>query len=114
MRMTDVTMERNFLYNIGKSEERLQRLQDQAASGMNFRRPQDDPVGVQRTLGLRNQLNRNTMYLRNIDRAKGWMESTEGALAEITNVVTRAQELGLGGITGTTPQDSIDSIPPIF
>lgn len=106
MRMTNLTIERNFLYNVGKSEERLQKLQDMASSGMNFRRPQDDPVGVERAITLRNELSKSQHYSRNIMRAKAWMDTTEEALGELTTVLTRAQEIGLAGANGTTPPDA--------
>lgn len=110
MRVTDATTERNFLYNIAKAEERMQKLQDQESSMMNFQKPEDDPVGVQRSLLLKNQITRNSMYLRNIDRAKSWLETTEGALAGVSNVLIRAQELDIGGVTGSTPQDARDAV----
>ena len=110
MRMTNLTMERNFLYNIAGSEDRLQKLQDMASSGMKFQKPQDDPVGVQRSMGLRNERVRNEQYLQNLGRAKSWMEYTEQALSDLSGALNRAQEIGLQGITGTTPQDARNAI----
>ena len=110
MRMTNLTMERNFLYNVGVSEDRLQRLQDQASSGMKFQKPEDDPVGVQRSMSLRHDRVRNEQYLQNLSRAKSWMEYTEKALADLTGALNRANEIGLRGVTGTTPQDARDAI----
>lgn len=110
MRMTNLTMERNLLYNIGGAEERLQRLQDMASSGMKFQKPQDDPVSVQRSISLRNDRVRNDQYLQNLSRSRSWMEYTEQALSELTANLTRAHELGLSGINGTTPQDARDAI----
>lgn len=106
MRMTNLTMERNFLYNIAGAEERLQRLQDMASSGKQFQRPVDDPVGVERSVSLQNHIAKNKAYLRNLDRAKAWMENTEQALSELTSVLHRAQEIGLFGANGTTPMDA--------
>ena len=110
MRMTNLTMERNLLFNLSASEERLQKLQDMATSGMKFQKPQDDPVGVQRSMSLRNDRVRNDQYLKNLSRSKSWMEYTEQALSELTATLGRAQELGLGGINGTTPQHARDAI----
>lgn len=110
MRMTNLTMERNLLYNIAGAEERLQYLQDMASSGKRFQKPQDDPVGVQRSVSLRNERTRNDRYLQNLSRAKSWMEYTEQALSELSAALTRAYEIGLNGVTGTTPQDSRDAI----
>ena len=110
MRMTNLTMERNFLHNVGVSEDRLQKLQDQASSGMKFQKPEDDPVGVQRSMSLRHDRARNEQYLQNLSRAKSWMEYTEDALADLTGALNRANEIGLRGITGTTPQHARDAI----
>lgn len=110
MRMTNLTMERNLLFNIGSAEERLQRLQDMASSGMKFQKPEDDPVGVQRSMGLRNDRARNEQYRQNLSRAKSWMEYTEQALSELTSTLTRAHEIGLRGVTGTSPQGAKDAI----
>lgn len=110
MRMTNLTMERNLLHNIGASEERLQKLQDMASSGMKFQKPQDDPVGVQRSMSLRNERVRNEQYLQNLSRAKSWMEYTEQALSELTGSLNRANELALTGVNGTTPQDAKNAI----
>jgi flagellar hook-associated protein 3 FlgL len=103
-------MERNLLYNLTSSEERLQKLQDMATSGMKFQKPEDDPVGVQRSMRLRNERVRNEQYIRNLGRAKSWMEYGEKALSELTGTLGRASELGLAGVTGTTPQDARDAI----
>lgn len=106
MRLTDLSVERNFLYNVRISEERLQRLQDQASSGKKFTRPQDDPIGVQRSINLNHHLAQNTQYLRNLDRARTWMENAESGLSRVTSILSRVHELGLYAITGTTPDDA--------
>ncbi|MGE5579866.1 MAG: hypothetical protein ACM3WU_07475 [Bacillota bacterium] len=110
MRMTNLTMERNLLFNIAAAEERLQNLQDMASSGMKFQKPQDDPVGVQRSMSLRNERVRNEKYLKNLSRAKSWMEYTEQALSELTTALSRALEIGLNGVTVTTPKTAREAI----
>jgi len=110
MRMTNLTMERNLLYNIAVAEERLQNLQNMASSGMKFQKPEDDPVGVQRSMNLRNEKTRNERYLLNLSRARSWMEYTEQALSELTAALSRAHEIGLNGVTATTPQDAKNAI----
>ena len=110
MRMTDLTMERNLLYNVAAAEERMQRLQDMASSGKAFQRPQDDPVGVERAVALRDHAAKNKVYLRNLDKAKAWLENTEQALSELTAVLNRAQEIGLAGCNDTTPPDAREAI----
>lgn len=110
MRVTDLTIQRNFLYNIFGVEKRLGELQDMASSGKSITRPQDDPVGSERSISLRHDLCVNDQYLRNIDKAKTWMSQTEQAMAHVTTVLSRAHDLALTGMTGTTPEDAREAI----
>lgn len=110
VRVTDQSIERNFLYNIFKGEKRLGKLQDQASSGRVITRPQDDPIGTGRSISLRHDLSVTKQYMRNIDKARVWMEQTEQALSHLTKVLSRAHELGLYGATGTTPSDAKTAI----
>ncbi|HHY44752.1 MAG TPA: hypothetical protein GX512_03475 [Firmicutes bacterium] len=110
MRLTDVSIERNFLYNVGFSERRLQKLQDQASSGKIFSRPQDDPLGVQRSILLRHQLAETTQYLRNLDRARSWMEHVEVGLGQVTAALERVYELAISAATDTTPKDAREAV----
>ena len=110
MRVTDLTIQRNFLYNIFAVEKRLGELQDMASSGKSITRPQDDPVGSERSISLRHDLCVNDQYLRNIDKAKTWMSQTEQAMAHVTTVLSRAHDLALTGMTGTTPEDAREAI----
>jgi len=106
MRVTNLMRERNFLYNIGLSQSRLQKLQDQAASGKKINKPQDDPVGAEMSMALRHHLEQNDQHLRNLDKAKNWMESVEQALSEVTSALHRASELAIYGASDTTPPDA--------
>ncbi len=110
MRVTDLTMERNFLYNVFKSESRLGKLQDMVSSERAITRPQDDPIGSERSISLRHHLSVSKQYMRNLDKARNWMEQTEGVLSHLTGVLSRAHELALYGATGTTPADGQHAI----
>lgn len=110
MRLTELSVERNFLYNIRLSEERLQKLQDQASSGKVFSKPEDDPIGVQRSINLNHHLEENTQYLRNLDRARTWMEHAESGLGQITSLLTRVKELALASLNDTSSADARNAI----
>ncbi|MBP8613979.1 MAG: hypothetical protein KBI40_03890 [Firmicutes bacterium] len=110
MRVTDLTIQRNFLYNIFGVEKRLGELQDMASSGKSITRPQDDPVGSEKSISLRHDLCVNDQYLRNIDKAKTWMSQTEQAMAHATSVLSRVHDLALYGGTGTTPDEARNAI----
>lgn len=106
MRVTNLTRERNFLYDIGLSQSRLGKLQDEAASGKKINKPEDDPVGTEMSMALRHHLEENSQYLRNLDNARSWMDSVEQAFSEVTSLLQRASELAIEGASDTTPPDA--------
>ena len=106
MRVTDRSIERNFLYSVNHVESRLAKLQDMATTGMNFSKPQDDPIGVERSIALRHHISLNQQYLRNADRATSWMSQVEQSLGDINNIISRAQVLAIEGENATAPDDA--------
>lgn len=106
MRITNIMLTSNFLRNIYVSLRRLEEAQDRLASGKEVQCPSDDPVRVVCALALRSDLGEARQYIRNIKDARAWMEVTEGALGNATEVLQRARELALYGATDTLPQES--------
>jgi flagellar hook-associated protein 3 FlgL len=110
VRVTNLTSERNFLFNIRDIESRLLELQNQASSGRLISRPQDDPVGTERSLLLNHHLAQSKQYLRNIDHARIFMDEREHAFSEMTSILSRVNELCLAAATSTTPDDARKAI----
>jgi flagellar hook-associated protein 3 FlgL len=106
VRVTDRSVERNYLYSVNHAESRLAKFQDMATTGMNYSKPQDDPIGVERSIALRHHIALNQQYLRNADRAMSWMSQVEQSLGDINDIITRAQDLAIQGETATTPDDA--------
>ncbi|HAA89985.1 MAG TPA: flagellar hook-associated protein FlgL [Peptococcaceae bacterium] len=100
----------NFVRNMQINLRRLEQIQDTLASGKKLRRPSDDPVGVVGSLYLRSDLGEYEQYIGNIEDAKTWMEITDSALDNATEVLQRARELALYGANGTLPQESRDAL----
>lgn len=110
MRVTNLSVERNFLYNIFNLEKRLMKLQDQASSGKAITRPEDNPIGTGRAIYLRHDMAVIQQYQRNIDKARNWMEQRESALSHLTSVISRARELAIQAANGTNPDDARKAI----
>jgi flagellar hook-associated protein 3 FlgL len=106
MRITNAMVTRNILADLNAVDGKLSRTQEQAASGKRINRPSDDPFGTARALSLRNSLDANQQYQRNVDDARGWQDATETALSSITDFVQRAKDLLVGGAADTTDADS--------
>ncbi len=101
-----MTVQRNYLYSLETSESRLARLQDQLTTGKLFVRPQDDPIGVERSIALRHHISINEQFLRNAQRASTWMSQIEQALDDTTKILNRAHELTLAAANAATPDDA--------
>ncbi|NPV28893.1 MAG: flagellar hook-associated protein FlgL [Firmicutes bacterium] len=110
MRITNIMLTSNFLRNMYINLKRLEEAQDRLASGKEVRRPSDDPVRVVSSLALRSDLGEAQQYTRNIKDARTWMEVTEGALGNATEVLQRARELALYGASDTMPRESREAL----
>jgi flagellar hook-associated protein 3 FlgL len=110
LRVTSSMLINNFVRNMQINLRRLEQIQDTLASGKKLRRPSDDPVGVVGSLYLRSDLGKHEQFISNIEDAKTWMEITDSALGNATEVLQRARELALYGANGTLPQESRDAL----
>lgn len=101
MRVTNNMMINNFMRNLNSNLSRMDKLQQNLASGKKFTRPSDDPIGVSRSLRLNTDIAVMEQYNRNADDVQSWLEVTETALSHISDVLKRAKELTIQGSSGT-------------
>lgn len=110
MRVTNIMLTNNFLRNMHSNLTRLEETQDRLASGRNIRRPSDNPARVREALLHRSSLGQIEQYVNNLEEAQTWMDVSDGALSNATEVFQRARELAVYGASGTLPQESQKSI----
>src|SRR3954452_17183935 len=103
-RVTNGTLSRELLRDVNSLTTRIARAQTQISSGRQISAPSDDPLGTQRALTLRSTIEGSQQQQRNIDEATGWLQTTDDALGDISNVINRAREL--------TVQGASDSLGP--
>jgi flagellar hook-associated protein 3 FlgL len=101
MRITTSMVQRNVLADLNMLSNKLAKTQSKAASQKEITRPSDDPFKASQAVGLRASLGANEQYIRNIEDATGWMDSTESALDSISGFLNRARDLLLQGSTDT-------------
>src|SRR5689334_6266647 len=94
MRITTSMVQRNILSDLNTLQSQLAKTQSKAASQKEITRPSDDPFKAAQAMGLRSSIGANEQYVRNIQDAQGWMDSTESSLDSITQYVNRAHEIG--------------------
>jgi flagellar hook-associated protein 3 FlgL len=101
MRVTTLMSSRATLRDLNDGLSRLTRLQSQLSSGKQITRPSDDPYGTSRALGLRGELGGLDQYQRNVDDGTGWLNTSDTALGQMSDVLGRVRELLVQGGTDT-------------
>ena len=109
-RITTGMTQRNILAQLNLVNGRLTNTQERMASLKQINRPSDDPYGTARAMTLRQNLQATTQYKRNADDAKAWADSTEDALAQISDVASRAKVLLTQGGSDATDATSRSSL----
>lgn len=101
MRITNNTLTGNYLRNLNRNLEQMQKYQNQLSSGKEVSKPSDNPMLVSRVIGLDSNVRANEQYERNINDALGWTDTADGAMNEMTSTLQRARELIVYGANGT-------------
>jgi flagellar hook-associated protein 3 FlgL len=110
MRITTSMVQRNVLSDLSSLQSSLAKTQAKAASQKEITRPSDDPFGTSRAMGIRSNIGANEQYIRNIEDAQGWMDTTESSLDSITQYIHGAQQLLVEGSTDTADATSRKAI----
>ncbi len=110
MRVTRNMLANNIIQNLNRSGSLITRYQNEIASGKRINAVSDDPVGAARALRLRAVLAQNQEYLANSNEGIAWLDQTEVALSEITEILNEARELAIYGAGGTLPADSLNAL----
>jgi flagellar hook-associated protein 3 len=103
-------MSNNLLRNLQRNLGRMEKLQDEMATGKKMRRPSDDPANLVNALRNRSQRTEIMKFRDNVNDGLTWLDNTDAALGEAGNVFQRIRELVVNGATGTNPQHAWNAI----
>ena len=92
LRITDGMMINRVNLNIQRSLGRFMNMQTQMSSGRRINKPSDDPVGTQRDLNYRAQIDKIAQYQRNVEVASNWQRTYDSILADAKDLLTSAKE----------------------
>ncbi len=91
--------------DLTKLKARYVESQNRASSGRRVLKPSDDPVATSQALRERSRATRATEYYRTIDEGRGRLDAADGALATVSDLLRRAQELAIQGSNDTLSAD---------
>jgi flagellar hook-associated protein 3 FlgL len=80
------------------------------STGQKIQRASDDPTIATTTLTLNSELAANDQYSTNITDATNWLDTTDSALSEAGNVLSRIRELMVKSGNGSYGTDEISTI----
>lgn len=109
MRITNNMITGNYLYSLNKSLERQNDIQEKLSDGKAIHRASDDPIKAIRALRFNSSVGTNEQYTQNVKDAISWMDTTDGALQDISDITARAKELAIKAV-GPNPTEGFQAI----
>lgn len=110
MRITNNMISYNFLTSLNKSLQRENKIQEQLSDGKAIHRPSDDPIKTIRSLKFNTDLSLNEQYTQNAQDALSWMDTTDGAMSDLSSIMMKIQEEVNKAANGSNPQDAVQTI----
>jgi len=110
MRVTAGMAQRHVLSDLRRVQERLADAQDRVSSQKRIEKPSDDPLGAERAVRLRGELDTTKAYGTAVDESRSWLDATDSALSSINDIVQTARELTVQAANGATTPSARQSI----
>lgn len=109
MRIAENQRYRQVNNQVARAKNNNARAMDDASTMKAIREIADDPVGLTRALRYKDQISSQDQHVKNIELSKGYLETSEQAIASITDNLIRAKELTIGMANDTNNAASRDA-----
>lgn len=110
MRITNALITRNAVRAMLTSQRGMDEASRQVTTGLRVERMSDDPTAASEAMRAQTELRALTQYGRNVDRASAASDAQETALNALTELLSRARELGVGQATATASPQSRQAV----
>lgn len=97
MRITSLMTSRATVRDLRDDLARVSATQRKASTGKEITQPSDDPYGASLSVQLQGELDGLNDYKSSIDDGTAWLNASDAALTNISNIVQRARELLVQG-----------------
>jgi len=106
MRITNSITTQKALRTMQQGQRDIARASDRVTTGLRFTRASEDPNAAGQVMRTSGSLRALEQYRRNVEAATARTAAEESVLDQITNVLTRATELGVSQATGTATAET--------
>jgi flagellin len=96
--------------NLGRSQDDLGRSFERLSSGLRITRASDDVAGLAISERLRSRIRSLNQATRNANDGVSLVQTAEGALNEVSNILVRLRELAVQASSGTTSNDDKETL----
>lgn len=92
--------------NMNTTKERIDQLNSQAATLKKVNAPSDSPVGATKILEIRTDKVNNHQFVNNVRLAEAFLNNTDHALENLSDIVLRAKEIAINQASGASSNES--------
>lgn len=110
MRITNASMVRSHLYDTQNNLTNMSKINQQISTGKVINTVSDDPHKAIKIMNINNEIKYTEKYNYNIDETVGWMNTTDGALDNLGNLLGEIKETILKVGNGTYSQNEMKSL----
>ncbi|HBT20195.1 MAG TPA: flagellar hook-associated protein 3 [Peptococcaceae bacterium] len=110
MRVTNNMLTTTVLRNLNRNLKRLNTYMEQLSSGKTVNRPSDNPVYVSRIMRLQSMIKNQEKYQQNMEDAQGFVDMSETALGNLSDILNRTRELTVYGANGTLSEEDRETL----
>lgn len=109
-RITSSILVANYMNNMKRNLGKMSTLQNQLSSGNVIKRASENPYTATRIMQLNSEISANKQYNSNIKDTSNWLDTTDTALSQAGNVLSRIRELMVKAGNGAYGKDEISTI----
>lgn len=95
MRVTNAGQTQSIIARLQQGAGRLEEAQRRVSSGLRVERMSDDPLGGSGIMQASASLRGATQYERNVGQVTAKLDAEDGALGQLTDLLSRAKEIGM-------------------
>ncbi len=88
MRITNNMITNSMMLNLNKSARLTNNYYTQLATSKRFQQPSEDPISASRALRFRTNVSNTEQYQRNVASADAWMDITDNAFSNTTELLS--------------------------
>ena len=110
MRITNASMVRSHLYDTQNNLTNMSKINQQISTGKVINTVSDDPHKAIKIMNINNEIKYTEKYNYNIDETVGWMNTTDGALDNVGNLLGEIKDSIIKVGNGTYSQNDMKSL----